>query len=104
MSTGLIVSFILRMRGQDLFRLFSWLSIITLVMKQEGFDGSYEVLYLPLMLVLLGIIPQPMNITLVNMSLLAEGLSPLNISLHPLSGTYSNVSNPAGEESLLGCY
>ena len=40
-STGLIVSFILRMRGQDLFQLFSWLLMITLVLKQEGFDGSY---------------------------------------------------------------
>lgn len=49
----------------------------------------------PTCLCRLGITPRQMNITLVNMSLLAEGLSPLDISLLPLSGTYSNVSNPA---------
>lgn len=41
------------------------------------------------------IIRLQMNITPANMSLLAEGLNPLNTSLLPLSGTYSNVSNPA---------
>lgn len=50
-GTSLIVSFILRMYGHHLFKLFSWLLMITPVLKQESFEGSYWVSYLLLQFV-----------------------------------------------------
>lgn len=93
-GTGLIVSFILRTHKHYLFKRFSWLLMTSFVLQQESFDGFCFCTCCH-SLPHLGIIPWKMKITLVNMTLFVERLNPLNTSLLPLSGTYSNVSNPA---------
>ena len=87
------------------FFFFKWGLMIIRVLQQESFRGSLlGFLHAAAGCFRIVIIPPQMNIVLVNMSLLAEGLNPLSARMLPLSGTYSNVSNPAEEESLLGCY
>ena len=90
-GASLILSFILTTYGYHFLKLFSWLLTITLKVLRvlTRFRNCCCCLFHP------GIIPQQMNITPVNMSLRTERLTPLNTGRLPLSGTYSNVSNPA---------